>query len=97
MVRFSIQLSLILLREMTVVGSHIFLFVVLQTLFAALEMGSLSGRQFIVFHAIGDAILLVLFAPIDLIDAGMAGIDLSRTGARSVAGLSLSSSRSDDK
>jgi hypothetical protein len=73
-VGFAIQLSLILFGQVAVVLSHVFLFVVLQALLAFLQMSGLSGRELSVLHAVGDPILLVLFALIDLVDARMVGI-----------------------
>lgn len=92
----AIELALILLGEMAVVLGHIFLFVILQPLFAALEAGGLSGRQLSVLHAIGDPILLIGLASIDLIHARVPGINLTSAGAGSVAGLGLSSGGSDN-
>src|SRR5579863_2855616 len=94
MVGFMIELALVVLREMAIILSHIAFFVILQALFAALQMGSLAGREFVVLHAVGDAILLVGFTAVDLIHARMAGIDLARPGAGRV--LSLRSGRSDN-
>src|ERR1700758_694441 len=94
MVGFMIERALIFLREMAIILSHIALFVILQTLFPALQMGSLTGREFIVLHAVGDSILLVGFTAVDLIHARIAGLDLARPGAGSV--LSLRSGRSDN-
>src|SRR5271165_1154341 len=85
---FAVELALVLLGQVSVVLGHVRLFVVLQALFAALQVRGLSRRQLVVLHAIGDAVLLVLFPLVDLVDARMAGIDLARTGAGSVLRLS---------
>jgi len=92
---FMVELALVALGEVAVVLRHVSLFVVLQALFAAFEARRLSRLELAVLYAIGNAVLLVRFALIDLIDARMAGIDLSSAGARSVAGLGLSRGRSD--
>jgi hypothetical protein len=93
-IRFFVELPLILLGEVTIVGSHVFLFVILQALLASFQVGRLARCQLILLHSIGDSILLVLFALIDLIHARMAGIDYTGSGAGSVV-LGLSSSGSD--
>ena len=95
-VRFPVELALILLGEVAIVGGHVFLFIVLQALLTTFQTGGLSGLQLPVLHTVGDAVLLIGFTPIHLVDARMAGIDLSRAGSGSVAGLRLSSGRSDD-
>lgn len=59
-------------------------------------MRGLLGRELAVFDAIGDAPLLVGLAPIYLIDARVAGINLSRACAGGVAVLGLSSGGSDE-
>jgi hypothetical protein len=96
-IRFLVELSLVFLGQVAIIGSHVFLFIVLQTLFASLQIGGLPRRQLIVFDAIGNAILLILFALVHLIDARMAGIVYAGAGAGSVAGLGLSSSGSDSQ
>ena len=93
-VRFMIQLPLIFLGEVPVVGSHVLLFVVLQPLLASFEVSRLSRRQSSTLYTVGDPVLLVLFPPVDLIDARVPRIILPRTCAGSVAVLGLSSSRS---
>ena len=55
MIRFAIELALILLGQMAVVLGHVFLFVILQALLAVFEVRGLSGRQLAVLYAIGDA------------------------------------------
>ncbi len=93
-VGFMVELVLILLGEMAVVSSHITFFVVLQALLAVLQAGGLSRLQLSVLNSVGDPILLIGFASVDLIHARMAGVDLARTGAGRVA-LRLSSSGCD--
>lgn len=93
-VGFAIELALVLLREMAVVFGHIALFIILQALFTALQPGSLPGRELAILYAIGNAILLVCFAAVDLIHTRMAGIDLASSGAGSI--LSSRSGRSDN-
>src|SRR5208337_420155 len=94
-VGFLVELLLVLLGEVAVVLGHISLFVVLQTLLALFQVGSLPRRQLVVLDAVGNAVLLVLFALIDLIDPRMAGINLARAGAGSVAVLGLSRGSTD--
>ena len=81
---FAVELPLICLGQMAIVRSHVSFFVVLQALFALFEVGSLSGRQLAVLYTVGDAVLLVSFATVDLVDTWMAGIELVRTSAGSV-------------
>lgn len=96
-VGFMIELALIFLGQVTVVRGHIFLFVVLQALFAFFQVRRLPRRELSVFYAVGDVVLLVGLTRVYLIHAWMAGIDLpcSRTGC--VAVLGLSSGRADKK
>lgn len=84
----AIELALILLGEMAVVLGHIFLFVVLQALFASFEVCGLPGRELAALHAIGDAGLLTGFAAVDLIDPWMSGIVLACASAGSFRALS---------
>ena len=83
-VGFFIELPLVLLCEVAVVFRHVSLFVILQALFALFEIGGLSRRQLAVLHTVGDAVLLVGFATVDLVDTRMAGIDLVGASAGSV-------------
>ncbi len=91
-VRFVIELALVLFRQMAVVLCHVALFVVLQALFAALETSRLSGPELTVLHSVRDPALLIGFAPVDLVHARMTRIHLIRAGAGCV--LRLSRSRS---
>src|ERR1700690_3156258 len=61
-VLLAIDPSLFRLREMTIVLCHILLFAILHAGLALFEVGGLIGIQFAVLHAIGDALLLALFA-----------------------------------
>ncbi|HUD63340.1 MAG TPA: hypothetical protein VMQ17_02120 [Candidatus Sulfotelmatobacter sp.] len=88
-VGFPVELALILLGEMAIVGSHVLFLVVLQALLTAFQTGGLSRRQLPVLHSVRDAGLLIGFTSVHLVDARMAGIDLSRAGFGSVAGLGL--------
>jgi hypothetical protein len=72
---FTIQLSLVLLREMAIVLGHVLLLIVFQALFATLEPLRFSWSKVPALHAIGDTVLLVLFSLIDFVDARMTGID----------------------
>jgi hypothetical protein len=67
---------------------------VLQALFAALEMSGLSGRQLTVLYSVCDPVLLICFAAVDLVHARMLRIHLIRACTGRV--LSLSRSRSGD-
>jgi hypothetical protein len=87
---FTIELALVLLREVAVVLGHIALLIVLQALLAALQTGGLTGLQLAILDAVGNAVLLTRFPTVHLIDPRMAGIDLSSAGAGSVAVLRLS-------
>jgi len=84
MVGFLIELALVFLRQVAVVFGHVFLLVILQPLLALFKMRSLSRSQLAILHAIGDAVLLIGLALVDLIDPRMSGIDLIWSGARSV-------------
>jgi len=92
-VGFLVELALVLLGQMAVVLGHVSLFIVLQTLLAPFETRGLSRRQFVVLHAVGDAVLLVLFALIDLVDARMSGIYLACAGPGSVVLLGSGGSK----
>ena len=87
-----IELVLILLGQMAIVLRHVPLFVVLQALFAMFETSGLSGRQLTILDSVGDAILLIRFAAVDLIHARMSRIHLIRARAGRVLGLSRSRS-----
>jgi hypothetical protein len=89
-IRFAIELPLILLGQVAVVLRHIALFVVLQALLTAFEMSGLTRSQLTVLDAVRDAILLVGLATIYLIHARMSGIDLVRACARCCLSLSRS-------
>ena len=75
------------LGEMTVVRRHVFFLAVFHAGFAVLQITGLFRAQGAVLDAVGDAILLVGFAAVYLIDAGMAGIDYTRSSARGCCGL----------
>src|SRR4029077_13636673 len=74
-IRFAIELALVFFGQMAVVLRHVFLFVILQTLFAVLQATGFPGSELATLNAVADAVLLVLFALIHLIDAGMTRID----------------------
>ena len=73
-VGFAIQLALVLFGEMPVVRCHVFLLVVHEALLALFQPCSLPRRELIVLDAICNAILLILFALVDLVHARMIGI-----------------------
>jgi len=81
MIGFAIELALVLLCEMTIVLGHESLLVILQAFLATLEPAGLCRRELAIFNAVGDSFLLIGFAAIDLVDARMSGIDLSRSSA----------------
>src|ERR1700682_2872358 len=79
------------LGEMAVVLCHVFLFAVLHTGLALLEVGRLLRIQFPALDAVANALLLLCLAAIHLIHARMAGIDNARARSRSrICGLSRS-------
>ena len=93
-VLFLVELVLLGLGQVTVVGGHIGLFLVLSFCFAILQVGSLSRRELVVLDAVGDAVLLVLLAGVHFVDTRMIGIDYARARAGGVVlGLSWSLSR----
>src|ERR1700688_5216752 len=63
------------LGEMAVVLRHVFLFAVLHTGLALLEVGCLLRIQFPALGAVANALLLLCLGAIYLIDARMAGSD----------------------
>src|SRR5579862_5640650 len=77
-----VEVFLLSLGQMSVVSGHVPLLRILNLLFAVFQTRSLSGRERAILNAIGDAVLLIGFAAIDLVHARMARIDLSRTGLR---------------
>ena len=81
MIRFAIELALVFLCEMTIVLGHESLLVILQTFFSTLEPAGFCRRELAIFHAVRDSFLLIGFAAIDLVDARMSGVDLSRSRA----------------
>ena len=91
-VRFVIELALILRRKMAIVFGHIFLFIILQALFAAFQPSRFSRRELAALYAVANPVLLVLFALIDLIHARMTRIDIAGSGASSVVLLRSSGS-----
>lgn len=82
---FTIELALVFFREMAVVLGHISFLVPGQTLFASFQAAGFAGRKLSALDAVCNPLLLIGFATIDLVDARVPRIDLSRTR---VAGLS---------
>ena len=74
-----VETLLLSLGQVTVVSRHVSFLLVLNALFALFQMRSLFWRELASLGAIRDALLLIGFAAIDLIDARMTRIDLSRT------------------
>lgn len=79
----AVNAALLGLGQMAVVRCHIFLLAFLYASFALFEIGGLLRRKLAIFHAFANALLLTGLTTIHLIDAGVLGIDDSRTGARS--------------
>jgi hypothetical protein len=75
---FAIELALVLLGEMAVVLGHIAFLISLQAFFTAFQTAGFTRREFPILYAIGDTPLLIGFAVIDLVYAGMSGIDSVR-------------------
>ena len=86
-VLFFVELLLLAFGQVTIVSGHVGFFLVVNVLLAVFQMRSLPRRQGTILFTVGDTILLVLLAAIDLVDAGMTGINLSRTCAGCVAVL----------
>lgn len=87
-VLLTIDAALLALGQMTVVLRHVGLFAVLHGGLAVLEIGRLLRVQLAAADAVGDALLLILFAAVDLINARMTGIDDARPRSGSGCGLS---------
>jgi uncharacterized membrane protein len=88
-VLFLVEPFLLALGQVTIVGGHISFLLVLGSLLAVLQMSSLPRRQSAVLLAIGNTVLLILFAAIYFVDAGMIRINHSRARAGCVVlGLS---------
>jgi len=94
-VGFFVELVLVLLGQVAVILGHVALFIVLQALLAAFEVGGLTRSEFAVLDPVRDAVLLIGFAAVDLVDTRVPGIDLAGTGSGSI-GLGLSKGRSND-
>ncbi len=77
-----VETVLLSLSQMSVVSGHISLLRIFNFLLTVFNTRSLSRCERAVLDAIRDAVLLVRLAAIDLVDARMTGIDLSRTGLR---------------
>lgn len=89
---FAIELALVLLGEMAVIFGHIALLIFLQAFFTAFEATGFARRELPILYAIADTPLLIGFAVIDLVYAGMSGIDSTGAGSGCFAVLSLSRS-----
>jgi hypothetical protein len=90
-VLLSVELALFALGQVTVVGGHIPLFLIVDVLFLPFHVRGLSRRHGAVLDAIGDAVLLILLAAVHFVDARMTGIDYAWSRAGCVAVLGLSS------
>ena len=77
-----VEMFLLSLGQMTIVSGHVFLFLMLNALFAFFQTRSLSGRELATLDAVGYALLLIRFAAVNFVHARMTRIDLSRTGLR---------------
>ena len=89
-VLFPVELSLLTFGQVTVMSGHIGLLLVLDILLPIFHARCLSRSHRTVLDTIRDAVLLVLLASIDFIDARMTGIDYTRSRAGCVAVLGLS-------
>src|SRR5580692_7934398 len=89
-VLLAVQLLLFALGQVTVVGSHVSFFLVLNVLFLLFHVRGLSRSHGAVLDAVRDAVLLILLAVIHFVDAGMIRIVLPRSRAGCVAVLGLS-------
>ena len=67
--------------QMAVVLRHVRLFTILHTGLAILQVSGLLRSQRTVLNTIANALLLVFFTSVHLIDARMAGIDNARARA----------------
>jgi hypothetical protein len=85
-VLLAVDAILFRLGQVAVVFRHVFLLAILNRGFPLLEIRRLLRVQRSVLHPVGDTILLVLFALVDLVNARMAGINYTRARARSGAG-----------
>ncbi len=81
-----VEVSLLSLGQVTIVRGHVLFFLVLNALFALFQTRSLSGRELAALDAIPDALLLIGFAAVNFVHAGMTRIDLSRTSLRLSSG-----------
>ena len=81
-VLLAIDTALLCLCQVTVVLRHVSLFTVLDGGLALFEMGRLLRSQFSVGDAVSNALLLIRFPSIHLVDPRMSRIDnaWSRTG-----------------
>ena len=96
MVLFLVELFLFTFGQVTIVGGHIRLFLVLDVLFAVFQTRSLPRRELAVLDPIRNAVLLICLAAIDFVDPGMSRIDLPWSRAGCVAVLGLSSGGADE-
>ncbi len=81
LVSLAIELTLVLLGQMSSICTHILFFFVLEMLFAALKIFSLLRRKRAVFQTFSDAFLLHLLAVINLIDAGVVRVVFAGSAA----------------
>jgi len=77
-----VETFLLSLGQVTIVSGHVFLFLMLNALFALFQMRSLFWRELATLGAIRDALLLIRFAAVNFVHARMTRIDLSRTCLR---------------
>lgn len=86
---FAIELALVFFRQMAVMLGHVALFISLQALFAPFQTARFGRRELAALDPIGDPLLLIGLAAIDLVDPRMSGIHLSRSCPGCVAVLGL--------
>jgi len=80
MVLLSVELALFALGQVTVMGGHIPLLLIVDVLFLPFHVRGLSGRHGAILNAAGNAVLLILLAAVDFVDARMTGIGLAWSG-----------------
>ena len=88
MVLLLVELPLFALGQVTIVGGHISFLLVLDVLLLPFHVRGLPRRHSAVLDAVGDAVLLILFASVNFVNARMARIVLPRSRAVAVLGLS---------
>lgn len=81
MVLLTVELVLLRLGQVTIVLRHISLFFVLDMVFASFQVRGFTRTERAVLNAARNSLLLILCPAIYFVNAGMARINYSRTGA----------------